>query len=58
MDLVYIYPGGVRTGSHLFLFGKSAFLKHPNVHVQNLESVDCGDTGEFDELGNSGKYGS
>ena len=22
------------------------------------ESVDCGDTGEFDELGNSGKYGS
>ena len=22
------------------------------------ESVHCGDTGEFDELGNSGKYGS
>ena len=29
-----------------------------DVHVQNLESVDCCDTGEFDELGNSGKYGS
>ena len=30
LDLVYIYPGGVRTGLHLFFFGKSVFLKHPN----------------------------
>ena len=32
LDLVYIYPGGVRTGLHLFFFLKSAILKHPNVH--------------------------
>ena len=33
MDLVYIHAGGVRTGLHLFFFGKSVFLKHPNVHA-------------------------
>ena len=32
LDLVYIYPGGVRTGLHLFFFWKSAILKHPSVH--------------------------
>ena len=33
LDLVYIYPGGVRTGSHLFFFGKRVFLKHPSGHT-------------------------
>ena len=36
MDLVYIYPGGVRTGSHLFFFGKSSFLKHPSGYAPKV----------------------
>ena len=40
LDLVYIYPGGVRTGSHLLFFGKSAFLKHPSEHTQkNIQMI-------------------
>ena len=31
LDLGYIYPRGVRGGVALFFFGKSVFLKHPNV---------------------------
>ena len=33
LDLVYIYPRGVRSGSHLFFLRKSAFLKHPNGYI-------------------------
>ena len=30
MDLVYIHPGGVRTGIAFFYFDKVSFMKHPN----------------------------
>ena len=39
LDLVYIYPGGVRTGLHLFFFWKSAILKHPSGHWPTLISI-------------------
>ena len=39
LDLDYIYPGGVRTGSHLFFWGKSGFLKHPITHILTDSSV-------------------
>ena len=36
LDLDYIYPGGVRTGSHLFFWGKSGFLKHMEVEMRTV----------------------
>ena len=31
LDLLYIHPGGVHTAMDLFLFWKSAIIKHPNL---------------------------
>ena len=36
MDLVYIHPGGVRTGIAFFYFDKVSFMKHPSEHVEVL----------------------
>ena len=42
MDLVYIHPGGVRTGIAFFYFHKVSFMKHPSVdvlHVLDLSAL-------------------
>ena len=44
LDLVYIYPGGVRTGLHLFFFGESAFLKHSTGDVSPVAMFFIGHT--------------
>ena len=50
MDLVYIYPGGVRTGLHLFFL--SVFLKHPNGHLcPNARIYGHAHTDDFPALG-------
>ena len=51
MDLVYNYPGGVHTGLRLFVFGKSAFLKHPNEHADNGDNENGDEDDEIDDYG-------
>ena len=38
MDLVYIHPGGVRTGIAFFYFDKVSFMKHPTVQCENANT--------------------